>query len=162
MKTLAGKVLVAMVLKSWSQIYHDAGLEQIVTPAARPAVGKIAKYCLFKQFLASVPSSLVLGLTFIAHPPAETEPWKTHFAENAPGGQTVGVPILLTQGDADPIITPAVTADLAKRLCGNGEQVQLRTYPGVQHVDAGFQAAPDVTAWIADRFNNKPAPSTCQ
>jgi acetyl esterase/lipase len=161
MKTTAGKVLVAMVLKSWSQVYADASLEDIVTPAARPAIDKIAKYCLFKQFLATVPSSLVLGLTFSANPPTDIEPWKTHFATNAPGGQRTGVPILITQGDLDLIIDPAVTAKLAQKLCANGEHLQLRSYPGIEHHDAGFKAAPDVAAWIADRFAGKPAPTTC-
>ncbi|MEU4605458.1 lipase family protein [Kribbella sp. NPDC023972] len=160
LKTLPGKVLVAMLLQSWSEVYDDASIEKIVKPGARPSIS-IAGYCLFKQFLAAVPSALLLDLTFISNAPVDTEPWKTHFAANAPGGQRTGVPILMTQGEADPIIAPAVTTKLAQMLCTSGKQLQLRTYPGVEHVDAGFKAAPDVAAWIADRFAGKPAPTTC-
>ena len=161
LKTLPGKVLVAMILKSWSDVYHDASLEQIVNPGARPSIDKIAGYCLFKQFFATVPSALLLDLTFIANSPADTEPWKTNFVINSPGGQRTGAPILLTQGEADPIVPLTGTAQLAQKLCRNGEKLQLRTYPGVGHTDAGFKAAPDVAAWIADRFAGKPAPTTC-
>lgn len=161
LKTTAGKVLVAMLLKSWSQVFPGADLDKVATPAAVPAIDKIAKYCLFKQFLATVPSSLVLGVTFLNNLPTDTEPWKTHLAYNAPGNEPTGVPILITQGENDPIVDPALTTKLAGKLCSQGETVQLNTYPGVQHADAGHIAIPDVTAWIADRFAGKPAPTTC-
>ena len=160
-KTLPGKVLVAMVMQSWSDVYQDASLEQVVNPGARASIGKIAGYCLFKQFQGTVPSALLLNLTFIAGVPAEVEPWKTIFVTNTPGRQRTGVPILLTQGEDDPIVLPAGTRELAQKLCQAGEKVELRTYPGVEHIDAGFKVAPDVAAWIADRFAGKPAPTTC-
>jgi uncharacterized membrane protein HdeD (DUF308 family)/pimeloyl-ACP methyl ester carboxylesterase len=162
MNTTVGKVLIAMALKSWSGVYHDAELAQIVTPAARPSIDKIAGFCLFKQqILATVPSALLLGLTFITNPPWTTEPWKTIAETNTPGGARTGVPILITQGEADPIVAPAATAKLASKLCAGGEQVHLRTYPGVAHLDAGFHAAPDIATWIADRFAGTPASTTC-
>jgi uncharacterized membrane protein HdeD (DUF308 family)/pimeloyl-ACP methyl ester carboxylesterase len=160
MKTLPGKALIAMLVKSWSDVY-DISLNGVVLPSARPAIDKIAKYCLFKQFLAAVPSSLMLGVAFLGDSPAGTEPWKTLFVTNAPGNQPIGVPVLLTQGDADTIIDPALTTKLAGRLCERGERVQLRSYPGVGHPDAGFIAAPDAAGWIADRFAGEPAPTTC-
>ena len=152
-----------MALQSWEGVYHDANLDQIVTPAARPAVAKIARYCLYNQnqILASVPSSLVLGLTFISNPPWQTQPWKTIIGQNDPGTAPSGVPILIIQGDADPIVAHSISAQLAKKLCTNGETVDFRLYPGVAHLDAGTTAAPDVAEWIADRFAGKPAPTTC-
>jgi hypothetical protein len=45
-------------------------------------------------------------------------------------------------------------------LCDVGQTVEYRAYPDVGHVDA-YKTAPDVAAWIADRFAGKPAPSTC-
>jgi hypothetical protein len=68
-------VLIAMALQSMAQVYHDANLDDIVTAAARPAVVKIARFCLYPpQFFAAVPSSLVLGLTFVSNPPWKVEP----------------------------------------------------------------------------------------
>jgi uncharacterized membrane protein HdeD (DUF308 family)/alpha-beta hydrolase superfamily lysophospholipase len=162
-RTTVGKVLISMALQSWEQVYHDARLDQIVTPAARPAVAKIADHCLYnqKQILASVPSSLLLSLTFLSNPPWETEPWKTIVAQNTPGGSATEAPILISQGTADPIVEPAVTARFVQKLCGLGDTVDYVTYPGVGHLDGSQAAVPDVTAWIADRFAGAPAPSTC-
>ena len=163
-ETTVGKILISMALKSWSRVYDDASLDQIVTPAARPAVTRIAERCLYDptQILASVPSSLLLGFTFLSTPPWETEPWEMILADNTPGATPTRVPMLVTQGDADPIMTPDVTAQFVNELCANGETVDYKVLPGVEHLDAGHIAAPDVAAWIADRFADRPAPSTCK
>lgn len=130
---------------------------------ARPIVAKIARNCLYnqRQILASAPGSLALGLTFLHTPPWETEPWKTIAEKNNPGATPTHAPILITQGDADPIVAPDVTKRFVNTLCKNGETVELRLYPGVEHLDAGHVAAPDVAGWIADRFAGKPAPTSC-
>ena len=85
-ETTVGKVLIAMALQSWESVYGDAELDQIVTPAAQPAVARIARHCLYnrEQILASVPSALVLGLTFLHTPPWEADPWKTILVQNTP------------------------------------------------------------------------------
>ncbi len=161
-KTQVGKILIAMALQSWSKVY-DASLDTIVTPPARSVVAKIARNCLFKplQILPSVPGALALDLTFLSTPPWEVEPWKTIVGVNDPGGAHTGAPILIIQGDIDPIVPPDVTARLAAMLCSNGETVELHTYPGIAHIDAGHVAAPDVVQWIVDRFAGHPGPTTC-
>jgi fermentation-respiration switch protein FrsA (DUF1100 family) len=161
-KTTIGRVLIAMALHSWEGVYHDANLDCIVTPAARPAIARIARYCLYQPaFFGTVPSALVLGLTFVSNPPWDTEPWKAISAQNTPGGTRIGVPILITHGADDSIVAPSVTERFVKKLCANGEKVEFRLYPGVQHVDAGFKAAPYVSQWIADRFAGRLAQSNC-
>ena len=162
-KTTIGKVLISMALQSWERVYHDAHLDQIVTPAARPIVARIARNCLYtpNQILGSVPRALALGLTFLHAPPWETEPWKTIAATNTPGGAPTKAPILIVQGGADTIITPDVTERLAHKLCTEGDTVDLRLYPGVSHLATGHDAAPAVLKWINDRFADKPPPTTC-
>jgi alpha-beta hydrolase superfamily lysophospholipase len=98
-------------------------------------------------------------------PSWETEPWKTIAEKNNPGATRTNAPILIIQGDADPIVAPDVTARLVDKLCDKlcteGETVDLRVLKGTAHLDAGHVAVPDVAQWIADRFAGKPAPSTC-
>jgi pimeloyl-ACP methyl ester carboxylesterase len=160
--TTVGKVLVALALSSWSHVYDAASLEQIVTLAARPSVEAIARYCLYgREILASIPSALLLNLSFISSPPWQTEPWKTISRQNSPGATPIGVPVLITQGGADKVVPVAVTQRLAAKLCTQGETVDLRIYPSVEHLEAGIVVAPDVGAWIAGRFAGRPAPSTC-
>ena len=162
-ETTVGKVLIAMALDSWQRVYHDADLAQIVTPAARPAVARIARHCLYgkRQLFASLPSALILGLTFLHAPVWETEPWSTIAGRNTPGATRIEAPALIVQGEADTIVDPDVTKRYVQRLCASGEDVDLELYPGVGHLETGHDAAPDVERWIADRFAGRPAPSTC-
>jgi uncharacterized membrane protein HdeD (DUF308 family)/pimeloyl-ACP methyl ester carboxylesterase len=162
-KTTIGKVLIAMALQSWQRVYHDAHLDQIVTPAARPIVARIARNCLYSksQILGSIPGALALGLSFLHSPLWETEPWKTIAAANSPGAVATKAPILIVQGDADTIVAPEVTERLVRTLCQKGETVDLRLYRGVGHLMTGHEAAPAVLQWINDRFAGKPPPTTC-
>lgn len=162
-ETTVGRVLIAMALQSWARVYHDASLDQIVTPVARPLVGRIAKNCLYNrnQILASVPAALALDLTFLHTPPWEAEPWKTIAETNAPGATRTNAPILIVQGGADKIVAPDVTARLVDTLCAEGETVDLRVLPRVGHLETGHVAVPDVLRWIADRFAGGRAPTTC-
>jgi fermentation-respiration switch protein FrsA (DUF1100 family) len=162
-KTTAGKVLVAMAIHSWAGVFHDASLDQIVAPVARPVVRDISRNCLYgtHQLLKSVPGSLALNVRFLSNPPWETEPWRTIARSNQPGGDPIGAPVLLVQGDADTIIPAALTRDLADRLCASGEEVELRILAGAPHVETGHLAAPDVVTWIGDRFAGRTPASTC-
>ncbi len=161
-ETRVGKILIAMALHSWEQVYDDADLDQIATPASRPFIARIAENCLYnqKQILASVPSALVLGLTFLHTPVWEVEPWKTIAEDNTPGAAPTDVPMLIVQSRDDHIVDPAVTERFVDRLCERGETVELRLYPG-GHLLTGNVAAPDVASWIADRFAGRPPPNTC-
>ena len=130
-----------------------------MTPAAQPAVRKIAQNCLYSapQIMASVSNSLALNVTFLSKPRWGTEPWKTIAETNNPGHAIIGAPMMITQGGADKIVDPNATAKLVNRMCASGKVVHYVLYDGVGHLEGGLHAAPDVAAWIADRFAGKPA-----
>jgi pimeloyl-ACP methyl ester carboxylesterase len=162
-ETTVGKILISMALQSWARVYDDASLGQIVSRGARPLVGRIARNCLYtkRQILSSVPGSLALNLRFLHTPPWNAEPWNTIAEENTPGQSRTNAPLLIVQGDADPIVAPDVTARLVDKLCAAGETVELRILEGTAHLDAGHVAVPHVVRWIADRFAGAPPPSSC-
>ncbi len=104
----------------------------------------------------------LLRISYLHTNPWETQPWKRLIAENSPGHARIGAPILITQGEDDKLVIPAITDAYVEQLCREGERVQYRTYPGVDHIEAGPASADDVAAWVADRFAVKPAPSSCR
>jgi uncharacterized membrane protein HdeD (DUF308 family)/pimeloyl-ACP methyl ester carboxylesterase len=161
-KTTVGKVLIAMAMSAWEGLYGEARLAKVLTAVARPAVAAISRRCLYgREILAGIPSALLLNLTFAHRPPWGTEPWRTIAHQNAPGQAPIGVPVLITQGGADQIVPPHITARLVRRLCATGDRVDERVYPSVGHLEAGIVASPDVAAWIAERFAGRPAPQNC-
>ena len=158
-----GRILSAYTLDTWSKVYPQLRLDQVVTRAAQPIVKRLAKICVTEKqgLLALGVLQLALKVSYLKRLPWETEPWKGLIAENTPGHTEIPAPIIITQGDADPLVRPTINAAFARRLCNEGETVDYRTYPGVMHVDAGPKTAADVAAWIAQRFAGAPAPSTC-
>jgi alpha-beta hydrolase superfamily lysophospholipase len=81
--TAVGNIFSSMALSSWARVYGQADLDQIVTPAARPLVNRIAENCIQNpaQILASAPAATALNVTSLSNPPWKTEPWKTILAE---------------------------------------------------------------------------------
>lgn len=160
--TRVGKILIAMALYAWSETF-DADLGAVVTPEARPVVGKIAQNCLYGpgQLLGSVPGALILDLTFVSGRPWEVEPLTSIIADNNPGDAPIDAPVLIVQSDADTIVAPEVTRSFVAQLCADGATVELMELRGVSHLDTGAEAAPEVLSWITERFEGSGPSTTC-
>ncbi|MGI8826658.1 MAG: lipase family protein [Chloroflexota bacterium] len=156
-----GKVLSAFALDAWSHAYGH-NLDNAFTPVARPIVRRMLRLCIHNetQVLGFFPLTQILKIGYLKSLPWKTEPWKTDLEQNTPGKTKIPAPVLISQGDADLLVHPPVTAAFVKHLCAMGEKVEYRVYPGVVH-DAGAQSASNVAAWIADRFAGKIPPSNC-
>jgi alpha-beta hydrolase superfamily lysophospholipase len=161
--TTFGRVLSAYVLASWSRVYPRLHLDQVVTPVARPVVRQIARICLVGEggLVGSAVTTQLLRISYLRAPPWETEPWKGVFALNTPGSRRTPAPLLIAQGEADRLVRPEVTAAFVEELCQRGDKVDYRTYPGVEHLDAGPATVAEVAQWIAGRFAGEPAATTC-
>ncbi|HEX8919648.1 MAG TPA: lipase family protein [Chloroflexota bacterium] len=110
--------------------------------------------------LAFLPLTTILKVGYLKSPPWQTEPWRTLLQQNAPGLTRIPAPVLISQGGADQLVPPSITASFVKEQCRRGGKVEYRVYPGVGH-DAGAESASNVVTWIADRFSGKPPPSNC-
>jgi hypothetical protein len=156
-----GRVLAAYSLDAWSQVYHH-DLEAVFTPLARPIAQRMVRLCMHNQTqaLGFIPLTTILKVGYLKSPSWQTDPWRTLLAQNTPGQVKTPAPILISQGGADLLVHPSITAAFVKGLCRMGEKVTYRVYPGVVH-DAGGESAADVVKWIANRFAEQPAPSTC-
>lgn len=160
-----GRVLSAYTIDTWSRVYPELHVDQLVAPLARPVVKRIAKTCIALDTKATIAAAIVseaLRISYLHTLPWETEPWKSLIAENSPGHATMPAPVLITQGDADKLIRPPITQAFVKLLCARGEIVSYRTFPRVDHLHAAIETAPQVANWIAERFAGKPALSTCK
>lgn len=141
---------------AWSEVY-GADLSTIFAPGAMAELPLLEQAC--AQEIA--PHFALTPIDQLrAADPTVTAPWPDLLAENSVPAAATSGPVLLVQGDADPIIAPASTEELAGRLCGAGVDVELRSVPGGRH-EVIFPTAPDVVAWFADRSSGAPTASTC-
>ncbi|MFI1694000.1 alpha/beta fold hydrolase [Streptomyces sp. NPDC020794] len=76
-------------------------------------------------------------------------------------GRSAG-PILLLQGERDQTVPVEVTTALNKELCDLGDVVNYRIYADANHESVLSASYKDVAAWLRDRLQGQPAPSTCQ
>lgn len=137
-------------------------LDAVLTPAGQAVVPKIAPRCLLRDISELHEVAAPAVGDFFAVDPSTTEPWKTLLAENTPGSDPIGVPILVTQGDADALVLPAATAAFVSRLCASGEHVTFRTYEGIDHGLIGERTVPYLMTWLPAVRGGHPPASTCE
>ncbi len=158
----AGDIIGAYALWSWSRTY-GASLKGIVADQALPAIDLVASDCartLGEKILVSFHAREFDSGALVGDPSA-AEPWRELLSRNSPGQAQIRVPLLITQGDADDIVSPRVTAAFVHALCHRRETVQFMVIAGGGHMAAGTDSAAAVAAWIRDRFQGSPAPNTC-
>jgi hypothetical protein len=158
-----GKVLTAMAIYSWSNLYGEPA-SNLVAADAQNAYKTIAHDC-----LNTVPNLLDIFLTerqlekkqFLKANPAKTPPWEDIMKRNSPGLWPAGAPVFLAQGTADTIVRPYVTKRFGKTLCKQGARVMYVKMPGVTHGLAAKKSVSTVLQWMDARFRGEPAPSVC-
>ena len=159
----AGKMLTAMAIYSWSNLYGEPA-SNLVAADALNAYNAIAHDC-----LNTVSNLLAIFLAerqlekeqFLKANPAKTRPWEDIMKRNSPGLWPAGAPVFLAQGTADTIVRPYVTKRFGKTLCKQGARVMYVKMPGVTHGLAAKKSVSTALQWMDARFRGEPAPSVC-
>ncbi|MFC8079654.1 alpha/beta fold hydrolase [Streptomyces sp. NPDC057307] len=88
-------------------------------------------------------------------------PWDAIVADQQLGKRKPAVPVLLSHSALDDVIPQQVGKNLAADWCRRGTTVKFtgNYIPG--HIAATEATSTEGLPWLADRFTNKPAPSTC-
>ncbi len=160
--TLAGIALTAMTLEAWSDLY-GIPIQSAVLPQAIGNVEKIGDSCITKFSGLVATKDAIDGMhgAFLKINPVTTAPWAGIISANAPGQKPAGAPIFISQGLADTVVDPPVTAEFFKILCRQGARVRLLEIPGVSHGEIAVTTAGQAVSWIADRFDRRPPPNSC-
>ena len=124
---------------------------------------EMAQRCLSEpKVLVSVLQALSFGRTILAGGDVSGA-FAERLAQNVPSGP-IDVPVLVGQGEADPLVVPRMQDGYVAAQCEAGTSVDYRTYPGRDHmglVSDDSPAVADLLAWTQDRFDGRPAASTC-
>ena len=136
-------------------------LDALLTPVGVSVVPKIAPRCLLTDTKALHRIARPAVGDFFAVDPSTTSPWREILEQNTPGHQPIGVPILVTQGDADKLVLPPTTTDFVARLCRAGEHVTYHRYPHIDHGLVGERSVPLLVPWLDDVLSGGPPAATC-
>ena len=162
---LSGVTIGSYAFDSLVKVYEpkdpSVRLDAVLTPAGQAVVPEIAPRCLLSDIAALHKIAEPAVGNFFAVDPSTTEPWKSLLAANTPGSSPIGVPILVSQGDADELVRPTATADFVGGLCKAGEHVTFRTYPHIDHGLIGERTVPYLMTWLVEIRGDQPAKATC-
>ena len=160
--TSGGKVLLALALHSWSQLFGYSPAN-VVRREDIPIIDKAGRDCI--DITASALNALQtvgeLGNAYLIGDPAKIEPWSAAMARNSPGSSRIGVPIFIAQGNSDNVVDPPVTKAYARNLCRNGETVDYRELEGIDHGMAARKSSSRAVGWMLERFEGRTA-NGCQ
>lgn len=157
----AKALLTALAADSWSKYYRlPLNVGRRTTPAI---MRRFAGNCISVD--KTPKFSALLGILALRRDLKNfdfpgTAPWSSFVAANSVTPMS-HVPILLAQTEADPLVSPVVTRQFARRLCANRVRVRFIPLPGGDHATTARQSAAATLAWIDDRFADARAPSDC-
>ena len=158
-----GSLFGAYVVQAYTDAYADVRYDDYIRPGAQVIVREMAARCLSERgVLVSLATALLLDQPVWRREPS-TGPFAERLAENSPTGR-IAAPLLIGQGTADSLITPASQAEFVETRCAEGQPVDFRTYEGRDHVGlmhADSPAIADLLAWTDERFSGAMPTDTC-
>lgn len=148
---------LAMVAAGWAAAYPQADPAALFTPAGLERLDAVDTGC--SGELAAAWSDLPYE-ELVAADPATVEPWKSLLVENDPGFVVGASPVLIIHGEQDEQIPVVSSQLLLDRMCGVGQPVERRTYPG-SHAGVIGPSLSDMLGWIDARLAGETPPSSC-
>ncbi len=159
--TVVGTLMVVSAAVSWSDARDDLLLDEVIEPGSVDIARDIAQRCLDPTSLpASVLQSIQLRDEVSPLGSPDTAHWAPFLAANSPTGH-LDVPLLVLQGEEDPIIRPEITRAHVEARCAAGGVVELRVLEGVGHFTLTRRSAGDAAQWTQARFDGAPVTSSC-
>jgi pimeloyl-ACP methyl ester carboxylesterase len=149
---------LGMVAAGWNAAYPEADLSLLLTPKGIELIDAVDEACageLGASWSAYDYEELVHG------DPNDVEPWKTLLVENDPGFEVGASPVLIIHGEQDEQIPVVSSQLLVDRMCGIGQDVERKVYPGQSHAGVIGPSMPDMLEWIDARLAGEPAASDC-
>jgi alpha-beta hydrolase superfamily lysophospholipase len=93
--------------------------------------------------------------------PLDDPQWKTVIDANTAGRVEPSAPVLIVHGEADTTVPRGLSDITLKRYCDLGTTIELKSYPGADHVGVLTSAAADIVGFLTARLAGAPALSNC-
>jgi uncharacterized membrane protein HdeD (DUF308 family)/alpha-beta hydrolase superfamily lysophospholipase len=158
-----GSIFAAYVLEGYASAYDDVSVGDYVRPSARTSYDEVVGRCLAEpSALLSVIGSVALGDEIFSTDLASGA-LLSRFEENVPTAP-IEAPLLVAQGVSDQLVLSSVQADYVAARCDDGQDIDYRTYEGLDHVplvEADSPLIPELVEWTRDRLSGDPPTPNC-
>jgi len=145
---ISGVTIGAYAFTAYADVYPEAPLDAILTPAAQELVPRMNELCLLSNIgeLHRIGEPLVGDFTVAD--PTTTEPWASLLAENSAGATAFDAPLFVAQGLADELVVPPDTAAFARHEASLGMRVTYHEIPFATHGTVAYLALPAMLRWL--------------
>jgi len=162
--SVEGRILTALALQAYANVYPDVVFDDYVRPLAAPLARDIAGRCMTPGSMAfSALEALLTGGSIFRVPPSSGA-FGERLAQNNPD-RPFDVPLMIAQGTADDVIAPRIQTTFVERRCAAGQSMTYVRYSGLDHMGIVAPDSPfghDLLQWTKDRFEGLPPRAGCQ
>lgn len=157
------------VMVSWPQVYPDLTVSEVSTPDGLSNYEATAYKCVQTALLEGQVDFLINRVPF-AKDPSTVPSWRAALAEQTPRPLPASLPVSVTAGTADGLVFPSTQALLQQKWCRAGSNLRMNWLGAlatgfeagpIAHGNTVLFAWPEMTNWIQERFQNRPAVSNC-
>jgi dienelactone hydrolase len=155
--------LLGGVIGLSAQYPQQIPLDSLANAQGKAAIAKGKSECVFSalfDFMNKDISEYTVGNQTLQQLEAVPSINQVLVAQNLGGGK-MPVPLYEYMGQADEFIPLDQAETLKQTYCDASGNVTFALYPS-EHIVTQFQAAPDVLAWLGDRFAGKSVRGTCR
>lgn len=148
----------AMITAGVSAAIPSADLGDILTDDAIELLEIVERECtgaVLRAFSGKAASEIV------ANDPSSVPAWEEAIAAIDPGHTKSEVPLWVFHGADDELVPARGSEVLFERLCGLGQTIERKVYPGQNHGGVVTAALGDLLAWLDARLAGQSATSTC-
>lgn len=158
-----GKIVLAYVAASWSEVFPTLGLSELVTPGYASTIARLGELCFEgRDALAAVSVSTQL-VDKIFSDEALHGPFGQLLRANSPT-TLIATPLLIAQGDADRLVLPTMQERFVAERCAAGQPLDFRMYPGRDHMPLVAPDSPltgELVVWTRDRLAGAAPTNSC-
>lgn len=162
--SLEGRILTALALQAYANVYPDVVVDDYVRSLAAPLARDMASRCMTPgSMVFSAFEALATGGSIFKLSPSSGA-FGQRLKQNVPD-QPITMPLMIAQGAADDVVSAGIQAAFVQRRCAAGQSMTYVRYAGRDHMgvvapDSAFSQ--DLLQWTRDRFAGVPAPGGCQ
>ena len=145
---ISGVTIGSYAFTAYAQVYPQAPLDGILTPAALEIVPRMNELCLLSNISTLHEIGGPLVGDFTTSDPTKTEPWASLFEENSAGATAFEAPLFLAQGLDDKLVVPSDATAFAQHEADLGIDVTYHEIPFADHGTVAYLALPAMLRWL--------------
>ncbi len=157
--TVLGTLLLVTTAVSWSEIYPDLDLADVVDETSIADAREIAGRCLDPTSLpASVVDAIVVRDALSIPGSDETDRWSQRIAQNTPRGPD-DVDVLVVHGTGDRVIDVQSSRRFVDERCAMANPAEMWEIDNAGHFTLVARVGGEVVRWTEQRFDGVDATS---